>query len=498
MKKGIFAKFTLKKGDKSDQSPTASSISASYRTFNDICNVVGSNSGEGAKILHVIITDITLFHRYITTPDKLKTLVTMAPLKIDDILQILKTDPDSEQTFLTGVDILVDTNAFFKARKGQQYQDDLIKHALANKQIYTNLLTSENQLQIAFRLLPQFQEQILEILVNDIAIFCRCVGRLPFFCEFVKKHENHRNQFIKLVYTSERVFKELRLFDKHEFAELVQSFPEVEEPLLDYICANREHFIAAFGTFDSIYEFCKKPQFAKYLEKLFARASSMDDYVRRNITSINRLIEVYNYNPAHAEQLESMILADPKWVYSMVPYSEDIQTLANHKAFGRLKQAYFTIFYSDSNKFDDFVSTEAELQEMISIVPDQEFKLRLYYQLHIKKKPVTEIIKTQYQDPAKMLELKQHLQNGIKIGSITPDILKAVRDQINAILDFTEDTAPYFSALNELKVCVDYNLTPTVAALLHKDTLKAQASAKEKGDTTQLAQPDSPDRLSNN
>lgn len=499
MKKGIFAKFGGNKGDKPEKALDTSSIPVRYPTFNDVCDAVGNNASEGAQLLHAIIADIKLFHRYTTTPDKLKTLVTMCPNKVDDIIQIIKTDPDSERRFLTGVDTLVESNAFFKQRKGPQYQDDLVKHAFSNQRIYTRLLNSEDSLEKAVKLLSSFQESILDILVNDIEIFCKCVGRLPFFCQLSKQHEKYRARFVSLAYTSERVYEELGLSDKQDFVEFVGHFPEAEQPLIDFICADAKRFNSAFGTFTSIYDFCEKyPQHSHHLERLFKQAISTEGYVKHNIISIDSLVEVYKYNPAHAERLESMVLTDPKWVLEMVHSSEDMKTLCNHKGSTRLKSAFFTHFYTNSSKFWAFAGTEAELQEMISIAPDQEFKLRLYYQLRTQKKPVSEIIKTQYQDAATILELKQHIQNCIKQGSMPQDTLKALREQINGILDFTEDSASYYTALNELKACLDYNLSPKVTSLLHKGTLTEEASANAKGDTTQLVQPDSPDRLSNN
>lgn len=499
MKKGILAKLSGNKGNKPEQSLDSASITVRYPTFNDICAAVGNDSTEGAKLLHAIITDIKLFHRYTSTPDKLKTLVTMCPNRIDDIIQIISSDPDSERRFLTGVDTLVEMNAFFKLRKGPQYKDDLVKHALTNHRVYSQLFISEHQLEEALRLLPQFQGSILEILVNDITIFNKCVGRLPFYCEFCKKHEKYRARFVSLAYTSERVYEALDLFNKQYFVEFAGHFPEAEQPLINFICADAKRFNDAFGTFTSIYDFCEKyPQHAHHLERLFEQAISTDGYVKHNISSINRLVEVYNHNPAHAERLESMVLADPKWLLEMMDYSEDVQILSNHKAFGRIKEAFFALYYSNLINFRRFAGSEARLEKMIYYAPDQEFKLRLYYQLHIKQTPITEIIKTQYKDVATVLELKQHIQNCIKQGSMPLDTLKVLREQINSILDFTEESASYYTALNELKECLDHNLSPKVASLLHKGILTEKTSAKDKGDTTQLVQPDSPDRLSNN
>lgn len=499
MKKGgLFGRLSGKKVDKTDNKLDAASIKLRYPTLNDLCAAVGENPSEGAKLLQLIMADITLFKRYTTTPDKLKTFVTMVPAKIDDIIQMIKSDPECEETFLTGVATLVDVNAFFKARKGLQYQDDLVKLSLSNHRVYSQLFISEHQLEEALRLLPQFQETILEILTNDITIFCKCVGRLPFFCEFCKKHEKYRARFVSLAYTSEPVFNKLYLSISREFDKFVEHFPEACDPLVEFICTDAKRFIDVFGTFDSIYEFCKKPNRANHLQRLFEQAISAEGYVKHHIASIDRLVEVYNYNPSHAERLETMVLADPKWVLAMIHYSEDIQTLYNHKAFGRLKSAYFELYYSNLINFRGFAGSDARLETVISYAPDQEFRLRLYYQLHIKEVPVAEIIKMKSHDAATLLELKVHIHNCIKQNTIAQETLSALRDQINGILDFTEDTAPNFAALTELKKFLDYNLSPNVASLLHKGTITEDATLKEKRDSAQTAAPNSPNRLSNN
>jgi hypothetical protein len=507
MKKSILSKLGGKKDDKSPSKTSqrtdgplknldAASIRGRYLNFAKVCDDVGEYPSYGAQLLQCIIEDIKLFTYYIDTFKDLQKLVGLCGQHIDPIIQHLKSDPDCERRFLTGVDTLAETNAYFKQRKGTQYQDDLVKHAFSNQRIYKRLLNSEDALEKALNSFPALQNAILNILKNDIAILNECLGRLPFFCEFCKNHAAYKEHFVNLAYTNEQVFNQLRLYIEHQFAEFIASFPEAEDPIIKYICANVKFFNITFGTFTSLYDFCHEyPQFAQHLETIFDKAISMNEYVKRNISSINRLVEIYNHNPAHAERLESMVLVDPKWVLEMIHFSEDIQTLSNHKAFSRLKAAFFSIFYSDLINFRGFAGTEAKLQKLISYCPDQEFKLRLYYQLHMQKKSVAEIFKTQYQDPATLLELKQHIQNCTRQGSMPRETLKGLREQINGILDFTEDSVAYYPALSELKEAIDYALAPKVAALLHKGTLSEVGSLKDSKDSEQTPKPDSPERL---
>jgi hypothetical protein len=214
------------------------------------------------------------------------------------------------------------------------------------------------------------------------------------------------------------------------------------------------------------------------------------------VVSTLTLFEVFDFNPAHAQQIETMIIADPKWVLKINRLG--FQRICEHGSFDRLKNAFLTHIYLSHDDFTFHMSTQSELDEMISIVPDQAIKLRLYFQLLKQKKPVADIIEAEYRDTQTMAELKLYIMQSVKEGTMTVDMIKSLRDQVAGKFVSAEENAPYLAALNDLKACLDFNLAPKVAELLGKSLLKGERPGEEIIHDPKAVQPNPPGRTNSN
>jgi hypothetical protein len=484
-----------KAGAKSQKKLDVGAIKAQFLNFNAICEEVAKKSRQGAELLQAIIADPALFGHYIDSQDYLKRIMGMCANQIDDMKKNIMSDAKASNFFLNDLDYLVKTNSLFKQYSGANYEDDLIQYALSNKALYSQILCSEKQLNDTLNQLSQFQKTILAILTNpaNIDIVAKTLGKRSSYCEFAKKYESCRPYFVKLAHTSEKIFDELGLKNKENFIEFVGHFSEADKPLMKLILTDKKKFDHAFGTFHSIYEFCKNKQVAHHQKKLIDHAMANEEYVRRNIGGIYSLSQVQKVCPEEdVKQLESLVLKDPKWVQSMIHSLEDIPMLSN-PAFTQLRKAYFTYLYLNPSEFWSWAGLETKLKKMIEIAPDQEIPLRLYHQLYT--------LDTGLSNPNTftLQELKQYVQNCLNKGEIKCESLVSLQTQVQDALK--DETAHYHDDIKALSDCLEHCLAPSakVATLLHQDTFpKPKEPSGTKTKTEAAHQPTIPGRTSSN
>jgi hypothetical protein len=478
------------------------SIKLRLRNFGHVCDYIAEFPKEGTVLLDYIISNKKLFAKYIDTLDYLTQLISMRQGKIDTFLEIIMTEPDCGEELLDDFEPIVKINELFKRCMGELYQDDLIKYALSKKEIYSELIGDEDMLEQGLILLPGYRTTFMEILANNDAIFAKCMNNSPGnscvenFCQFCKEDPTYTKAFVRHVYTSDLVYTKV-IDIVNGLPHFIEQFPEEQDAMMDFVVSSDKRFERIFPSFGFIYEFCEKnPQHLRHQDKLFAKGLSMDAYVRRTMGTTLGLFEVFDFNPAHAQQIETKIIADPKWVLKINRLG--FQRICEHGSFDRLKNAFLTHLYLSHDDFTFHMSTQSELDEMISIVPDQAIKLRLYFQLLKQKKPVADIIEAEYRDTQTMAELKLYIMQSVKEGTMTVDMIKSLRDQVAGKFVSAEENAPYLAALNDLKACLDFNLAPKVAELLGKSLLKGERPGEEIIHDPKAVQPNPPGRTNSN
>jgi hypothetical protein len=478
------------------------SIKLRLRNFDQVCDYVADFPKEGTVLLDYIISNKKLFAKYIDTLDYLTQLLSIRPGQVDTFLGIIMTEPACAKALLYNFEPIVKINELFKRCKGDLYQDDLIKFALSHRKIYSGLIFGEVSLNRGLKLLPNYRSTFMEILAKDDAIFADCMhgspgrSRVENLATFCEENSEYTKAFVRHVYTSDLVYSTVIVI-VNGLPHFIEQFPEEQDIMIDFVVSSDKRFERIFPSFGFIYEFCEKnPQHLRHQDKLFAKGLSIEGYARRMVVSTLTLFEVFDFNPAHAQQIETMIIADPKWVLEINYLG--FQGICEHGSFNRLKEAFLTYLYSSPKDFTLRVGTQSELEEMIAIVPEQAVKLRLYFQLLKHKTAVADIIEAEYHDTQTMAELKLYIMQSVKEGTMTIDMIKSLRDQVACKLVSAEENAPYLAALNDLKTCLDFNLAPKVAELLGKSLLKGERPGEEIIQDPKAVQPNPPGRTNSN
>ncbi|MDQ2994851.1 MAG: hypothetical protein M3R00_07925 [Pseudomonadota bacterium] len=132
---------------------------------------------------------------------------------------------------------------------------------------------------------------------------------------------------------------------------------------------------------------------------------------------------------------------------------------------------------------------------MIAQFPEEEMKLRLYYQIYTLKTPLAEVIKSQGQNNEALDELKTYVSRCMLNGSLSKDDIKASREMIAALINAKEN-ATFIESLRSLKASFDLAPAISQAAAIGKNFPKASVNPQEQ--STRVNQPDPPGRTSSN
>lgn len=188
------------------------------------------------------------------------------------------------------------------------------------------------------------------------------------------------------------------------------------------------------------------------------------------------------------------MVKDPEWVFKIVSLTKDFAKVCQEGIFLQLKAAFLTYIYLHPKRFTFHMDDQAGLERMIAIVPDQESKLRLYYQLLTLKTPIQDIIEAQHGTPGVMNELKEYVSRCVQASTLKPAEITAIRGTVALLLKENAVGTESYTALQNLQTCLEPVVSRQSVALMGKNFPK-EISAEA---TLQAQQPILPTRSGSN
>ncbi len=431
------------------------------------------------KLLDAVIDNDELFGKYICNMNMLQALIVMRPNQIDQFIENILTKPNCQGAFVNGMHVLHRTTEVLKS-----YKDKMVKYSLQDDKLRQQLIRGLANAKYALKHFPEYRKEFLDMLVNNKEMFERCTDctKEEFFA-FCKEQTEYTQRFVEYVFTSDIVYREMISLGSIDY--FMEQFPGSANRLVDFILSSDERFYKEFAIFKDIYAFEKKHP--EYAGKLINKALSIKSYIQGKVICASDIVDMHAINPARAQKILSMVLADDEWVLKFLRIPSDFEDFFRSDLLKPIGDACIALVYLNPNKFASKITNDKSLKVVIDAAPkDQEHKLRLYYQLYTKAAPLTEVIDKHCNDVETLAELQVYLARNL--ATMKPPAILQLREHITERLKKSDDSAEIRSALVELQASL---VTPAKTDAMATDKLKFMGS-KSNTSEAETQKPHSP------
>jgi hypothetical protein len=431
----------------------------------------------GAKLLTVLMGSEQLFGRFICDQEMLAKLIAIDPARenacIDNVLKF----PRCWDTLLDRPNNLRETIAMFNS---PVIKDKILAQALSQEEIYSKLLAGQTSLNTTLEYFPERRAAIMEILAKDARVFEKCVVTSgEHFWAVLNDNPEYKERFFNHIVTDQEIYKKL-VGARTRIEIILNAFPHRQTELMHFVSSHPAILLHEFPGFSMIDEFCKK--YPQYRDQLFDAALAIASYPRREIQTWGRLTALYGYSPRHALAVEAMIVQQPEWVLQVVTFTQDFAQLCQDNIFKDLKLAFLPAVCFSAKKFTFHVDNEVALKKMITIVPDQAWKLRVYYQLHTVKMPLSAVIQELHTEAVVMDELKDYVAYCQKAAPLPTAIISAARQTIVILLAEAPAESAVRASLQALNAALEPAPSAQQVATLAKNFPKEKPAGETAGD----------------
>lgn len=427
----------------------------------------------GAKLLTVLMGSEPLFGRFICNQEMLAKLIAINPAREADCIDNILKFPQRWGAFLARPNNLRETIAMFNS---PATQDKILTHALSQQAIYSKLLAGQTSLNATLECFPERRTAIMEILARDARVFQECVVTSgEHFWAVLNDNPEYKERFFDHIVTDQEIYKKL-VGARTRIEIILNAFPHRQNELMHFVSSHPAILLHEFPGFSMIDEFCRK--YPQYREALFDAALAIESYPRREIQTWGRLTALYGYSPRHALAVEAMIVQQPEWVLQVVTFTQDFAQLCQDDIFKDLKLAFLRALYFSAKKFTFHVDNEVSLEKMIAIVPDQEWKLRVYYQLHTLKMPLSAIIQAHHTEAVVINELKDYVAYCQRVVPLSTAAINAARQTLVALLETTPTETAVYASLQALNAAIESAPSAKYAATLAKNFPKEKPAGE--------------------